>query len=103
MNQEQAKEMARLAYQALDDKKGEDIAVIDINGVSVLADYFCPATACVLRALLEMHVAVFHNSTRNHADRRLSAVSYSFHTPRFFTPGRGAFARETAGLRFPWT
>ncbi len=40
MNQEQAKEMARLAYQALDDKKGEDIAVIDITGVSVLADYF---------------------------------------------------------------
>ncbi len=40
MNQEQAKEMARLAYQALDDKKGEDIGVIDINGVSVLADYF---------------------------------------------------------------
>lgn len=40
MNQEQAKEMARLAYQALDDKKGEDIAVIDIAGVSVLADYF---------------------------------------------------------------
>lgn len=40
MNQEQAKKMARLAYQALDDKKGEDIAVIDIAGVSVLADYF---------------------------------------------------------------
>lgn len=40
MNQEQAKEMARLAYQALDDKKGEDISVIDIAGVSVLADYF---------------------------------------------------------------
>lgn len=40
MNKEQAKEMARLAYQALEDKKGEDIAVIDIAGVSVLADYF---------------------------------------------------------------
>ena len=32
--------MARLAYQALDDKKGEDIQVIDISQVSVLADYF---------------------------------------------------------------
>ena len=40
MSKEIAKEMARLAYKALDDKKGEDIAVIDITGVSVLADYF---------------------------------------------------------------
>lgn len=36
----QAKEMARIAYDALSDKKGEDIKVIDIAGVSVLADYF---------------------------------------------------------------
>ncbi|MGC4019628.1 MAG: ribosome silencing factor [Muricomes sp.] len=37
---EKAKEMARIAYNALDEKKGEDIKVIDIAGVSVLADYF---------------------------------------------------------------
>ena len=37
---EQSKLMAHLAYQALDDKKGEDIQVIDISQVSVLADYF---------------------------------------------------------------
>ena len=37
---EQSKNMMRLAYQALDDKKGEDIQVIDISQVSVLADYF---------------------------------------------------------------
>ncbi|MDO4599683.1 MAG: ribosome silencing factor [[Ruminococcus] gnavus] len=37
---EQSKNMVRLAYQALDDKKGEDIQVIDISQVSVLADYF---------------------------------------------------------------
>ena len=36
----QAKEMARIAYDALSDKKAEDIKVIDIAGVSVLADYF---------------------------------------------------------------
>ena len=35
---EQAREMARLACKALDEKKGEDIKVIDIAGVSVLAD-----------------------------------------------------------------
>lgn len=37
---EQARKMARLACKALDEKKGEDIKVIDIAGVSVLADYF---------------------------------------------------------------
>ena len=32
--------MARLAIQALEDKKAEDIKVIDISEVSVIADYF---------------------------------------------------------------
>lgn len=36
----QAKEMAKIAYHALDEKKGEDIRIIDIVGISVLADYF---------------------------------------------------------------
>lgn len=33
-------EMAKLAIDALEDKKAEDIKVIDISEVSVLADYF---------------------------------------------------------------
>ena len=37
---EQSKEMVKLAIEALADKKGEDIRVIDIHQVSVLADYF---------------------------------------------------------------
>ena len=32
--------MAKIAYHALDEKKGEDIRIIDIAGISVLADYF---------------------------------------------------------------
>lgn len=36
----QAKKMAKIAYHALDEKKGEDIRIIDIAGISVLADYF---------------------------------------------------------------
>ena len=40
MDMEKAKKMAKIAYQALDDKKGEDIKIIDISQVSVLADYF---------------------------------------------------------------
>lgn len=37
---EQAKEIVKIAYQALDDKKGEDIKIINLEGISVLADYF---------------------------------------------------------------
>lgn len=36
----QAAEMTKIAIAALEDKKAEDISVIDISGVSVLADYF---------------------------------------------------------------
>ncbi len=36
----EAKAAARIAYKALEDKKGEDIKIIDISNVSVLADYF---------------------------------------------------------------
>lgn len=35
-----SQEMARLAIEALEDKKAEDIRVIDISEVSVIADYF---------------------------------------------------------------
>lgn len=37
---DQIKEMARIAYRALEEKKGENISVIDISGISPLADYF---------------------------------------------------------------
>lgn len=40
----ESREMAKLAMQALEDKKGEDIRIIDISEVSVLADYFIIAT-----------------------------------------------------------
>lgn len=35
-----AQEMLKIAYAALDDKKANDITMIDIQEVSVLADYF---------------------------------------------------------------
>lgn len=35
-----SKEMARLAYDALDDKKAEDIKVISIGDITSIADYF---------------------------------------------------------------
>ena len=35
-----SKELAKIAYAALEEKKANDIKIIDISGVSVLADYF---------------------------------------------------------------
>lgn len=34
------KDMAKIAYDALEDKKGINITVLDISEVSVMADYF---------------------------------------------------------------
>jgi len=36
----ESKKMAKIVCDALKDKKGEDIRVIEIAGVSVIADYF---------------------------------------------------------------
>ena len=38
------KMMAQIACKAIDDKKGQDINVIDIHNVSVIADYFVIAS-----------------------------------------------------------
>jgi len=37
---ENSMEMARLVVKAMEDKKAEDIKVLDISNVSVIADYF---------------------------------------------------------------
>ncbi len=68
----QSKEMARIAYDALSDKKGEDIKIIDITGVSVLADYFIIANgnsdsqvnALVDNVEEELHKAGYHLKQR---------------------------------------
>lgn len=41
---EKAKEMAKIAFHALDEKKGEDIRILDISQVSTIADYFIIAS-----------------------------------------------------------
>ncbi len=35
-----SKKMVQLAYHALEEKKGEDITVIEIKDISIIADYF---------------------------------------------------------------
>lgn len=39
-----SKELVKTAVAAIEEKKGEDIKVIDISGVSVIADYFILAS-----------------------------------------------------------
>lgn len=41
---ENSKEKVRLAYEALEEKKGEDIQIIDIKDISIIADYFIIAS-----------------------------------------------------------
>ncbi len=38
------KELVKVVYNALDDKKGMDIKVLDISKISVMADYFIIAS-----------------------------------------------------------
>ncbi len=39
-----SKEMIKVAYEALADKKGEDIRIIEISEISTIADYFIIAS-----------------------------------------------------------
>ncbi|SFP48216.1 ribosome-associated protein [Butyrivibrio proteoclasticus] len=39
-----SKNMAKMAVEALEDRKGEDVHVIDISEISTLADYFIIAS-----------------------------------------------------------
>ncbi|MEF9917244.1 MAG: ribosome silencing factor [Lachnospiraceae bacterium] len=71
-SKEISKQMARIAYQALEEKKGEDIRIIDISDVSILADYFIIANGTnesQVRALVdnvenELNKAGYHVKQR---------------------------------------
>ena len=49
-----SREMLKIAYIVLDEKKGEDIKVIDISNISVIADYFLIASANNINQLQAM-------------------------------------------------
>ena len=44
MTKEESRELAAIAVKALEDKKGEQIEVIEIDEISPLADYFVIAS-----------------------------------------------------------
>ncbi|MBR1629053.1 MAG: ribosome silencing factor [Lachnospiraceae bacterium] len=45
MDQEKTRELVKKIYEALDQKKGQDIRIIDIRDITVVADYFVIASA----------------------------------------------------------
>ena len=45
IDKEKAKELTLKAAKALDDKKLENIVILDLDGVTTLSDYFILATA----------------------------------------------------------
>ena len=55
---EQAKEMVKIAVKASEDKKAEDVKIIDIGGVSTIADYFIIANGNNQNQLQAMRDAV---------------------------------------------
>ncbi len=55
---EHAKEMAKLAVKALENKKAEDVKIIDIREVSTIADYFIIANGSNQNQLQAMRDAV---------------------------------------------
>ena len=51
------REMAKIVFDALDEKKGEDIKIIDISEISIMADYFVVASgssSTQIQALVRM-------------------------------------------------
>ena len=57
-NQLTSRDMAKACVNALEDKKGEDITILDISEISTLADYFImvsgslPSNQCRLASLI---------------------------------------------------
>lgn len=55
-----SKELVKLVYQALEDKKAEDISIIDISNVTAISDYFVVASGNNQNQLLAMQDEVDH-------------------------------------------
>ena len=61
---DKAKEVLKVIYSTLDQKKGEDIEIIDISHVSVIADHFVVASANNINQLQAMADAVDEEMTK---------------------------------------
>lgn len=57
---EEIKAMVRDIYEAIDDKKGEDTVILNISGLSVIADYFIITSAGSERQMKAIAVQIQH-------------------------------------------
>lgn len=64
MDENKLKEILGRLVHVLDEKKAEDIRVIDIRGISVIADFFIVASAGNQNQLLAMQDAVDEEMTK---------------------------------------
>ena len=62
------KEVLKVIYDTLDKKKGEDIEIIDIGHVSVIADHFVVASANNINQLQAMADAVDEEMTKRNIE-----------------------------------
>jgi len=62
---EQSREIIKIAYHVLEDKKGEDIKVLDIHEVSVIADYLIIASGKNVNQVQAMAEAVEEELIKN--------------------------------------
>ena len=61
-------QMAKIAYDALDEKKAEDIKIIDITEVSVMSDYFVIASGGSMTQI---------NALADNVEEKLHKAGYS--------------------------
>lgn len=65
MNNNTSKEMTNLIIKALEEKKAEDIKIIDISEISVLADYFIIANGTNVNQIQALSDAVEESMIRS--------------------------------------
>lgn len=73
-----SKNMSKLAYDALSEKKGEDIRVIEIGEISIIADYFIIANgtnSSQVRALVDSVENVL--SKNGYEPKRIEGINTS--------------------------
>ena len=70
MNEENVKKAVKECVKALEDKKGEDIRIIDIREGSTLADYFIIASGASVNQIKAMCDAVDEKLTRLGINKR---------------------------------
>jgi ribosome-associated protein len=70
-----SKKMVKLVYEALEEKKGEDIQIIEIKDISIIADYFIIANGTNSSQVDALVGSVTNNLAKNgYETKRIEGV-----------------------------